>query len=155
MNKALVFVLSLLVVGSALGLDKDDFDSVVDFSFTMADIPSIAEALYRGDPIDERFVIIEGTVSGTVTLVSEPEEFQAILFLLTGEWDGVEEVETYDCYVRVIGPEFARRVPPRRPRSPEPNTILVNSTILVAGAVAGLTEDGTVLIDALHVRVTD
>lgn len=155
MRNGFWLVLALLVVGNVYALDKEAFDAVVDFETTLADIPEIAATLERGEPIDERVVLLEGTVSGTVTLVPDPEQFEAILFLLTGEWDGVEEMETYECYIRVVGPEFAERLPARRPREPAPGTILINSRVLVAGVIAGLTMDGTVLIDGFHVRVVD
>lgn len=155
MRTCVLVLLMILAASRVAAVDKEEFDSVVDFETTLADIQEIAAALDRGEPIDDRVVLLEGTVSGTVTLVPDPEQFEAILFLLTGEWKGVEEVASYECYVRVIGPEFAARIPARRPREPAPGTILVNSQVLVAGVVAGLTMDGTVLIDGFHVRVVE
>lgn len=155
MQKAITVLIAFFVVSFAFAVDKEEFDAVVNFDVTLADIPAIAAALDQGRPVEDRVVILEGTVSGSVVLVPEPENFEAILFFMTGRWDGLEEVETFECYVRVAGREFADRVPARVPRDPPPETILVNSTVLVAGVVAGLTMDGTVLIDALYVRNTD
>lgn len=155
MRTFLSVLLVILITSSVAAVDKEEFDAIVDFETTLADIPAIADSLDRGAPVDDRVILLEGTISGTVTLVPDPEQFEAILFLLTGEWKGVEEVASYECYVRVIGPEFAERIPARRPRDPAEDTILVNSQVLVAGVVAGLTMDGTVLIDGFHVRVVE
>ena len=68
-----------------------------------------------------------------------------IVGLVGGEWIGVEKVVRFECVLQLIGPEFAKAIPARRSRNPNPAEITLNSRILVVAKALGLRarEDGT------------
>jgi len=145
--KIVAMVLLLAVSSLAMAVTPADFEAVVNTDVSTASLFQLVQA-QAYDQIDvERYFLLEGTVASTTILDPNPETYQALVELVTGEWEGLESIEVSRVYVYLVGPEFADRVPARVPRDPGPEVIQNNQALLVVGSFFGLynAPDGTEL----------
>jgi|GEM_PF-1384589 len=84
---------------------------------------------------------IDGTVSAREILQPAEEGFIGLLELTVGEWEGLESVEVYRCYVQLEGDRFADMIPAGRTRETSPIEIPLNTKVLVFGTYIGYSED--------------
>jgi hypothetical protein len=150
-----LLVLSLVSV-PAVATPPEEFNAAVDFSTSI-------ETLYRSmqeDPqatIDStKSVILDGVVASVTVVDPSEQSFQAFVELVSGEWEGLEDVELYRTYVRV-GPDFYNRISTRQNRRPSGEVIEQNSRVLVAGNIVGYLPDQTSsalipAVDGFHIR---
>ena len=122
----------------AFGVDKAELDEVVTFEESLK---SLALAV-RGEaepPPQDKVLIIDGVVSGVQVIDAEEESFRARIELVSGEWQGLENIMMYKTYVDIAGAEFFHRVPSRANRRPTGGAIETNNRIVVAGRFEGET----------------
>jgi hypothetical protein len=119
---------------------------VIDFSISTADLVGLVRA-ERYDQIPELNLILQGSVASTMLLDPAEESYQAIVELVSSEWNGLESISVYRVYVLLAGPEFAGRVVERLPRDPGEEIIQINSELLVIGQFIGVADapDGSAL----------
>ncbi len=142
MKKAsLVFLIAALFAGTLGAFERPDFDKIVDFSLTLKDIVSLVKKPDFNPEKYGKILIFDGSVS-TITLVEKnPASFSAELVVVNGEWKGTEDVSLFQSFVYAEGPEFAKRLPERRPKEPGPGLISQNDHVLVVGRIADVYVD--------------
>jgi len=121
----------LLLLGARRVGALEDFDAVVDFSVTLKALAGTDEAAARAYGLQDRYLLLDGTVTAIQFLEPDEERFRAQVELVAGEWIGLEEVRSYRCYLLFQGRRFFRLLPRRAPRSPDASLILPNDRILV------------------------
>ena len=123
-----------------------DLSSVIDFSISTADLVELVRA-ERYEQIPQLNLILQGSVASTMLLDPNEESYQAIVELVSSEWNDLESISVYRVYVLLAGPEFAGRVVERMPRDPGDEIIQTNSELLVIGQFIGVADapDGSVL----------
>lgn len=147
-------VFALLLIGMAAvavsaqpaAPQSADLSSVIDFSISTADLVELVRA-ERYDQIPQLNLILQGSVASTMLLDPNEESYQAIVELVSSEWNDLESISVYRVYVLLAGPEFAGRVVERMPRDPGDEIIQTNSELLVIGQFIGVADapDGSVL----------
>ena len=131
------FLLAPLAAGAQ---ERNGFDQVVDFSVTLKTL-----ALNAGNPQadfaqQEKYLILNGTITGIQLLDPEQATFRARVELVTGEWDGLEEVRSYRCFVLFEGPEFFRLLPKRKNPASAVQVGVTDRVIVVARAIEPLAD---------------
>jgi hypothetical protein len=134
-------LLAVLVSAVLPAVEPQEFYDVVAYEETLKSLTlTIAEE--GPEALDtERIHLLDGLVSEITVIDPNPESFLAELILVNGEWQGLEEVEMYQAYVYLEGPEFAERVPERAPREPSEDMILANQRLLVAARIVDVYYD--------------
>lgn len=133
------FFLSLIVSLSAQV--AADLESQIDFDLSLKDIVLMVESGNSNDIDMNRYIILDGSVSGREVLFADEENFIGMFEISYGEWEGLENVVMYKCLVQVQGLEFASMIPVRRSRTPNPAEVALNTHILVLGKYLGYSED--------------
>lgn len=130
---AVVFaiVFSLLTPAAVSAISKGELDRIIDFSVTVKTLDGLDTATARDYRLDERFVLLDGTVSTIEVIDPEESRYRVVVELVSGEWIGLEDVRSYRCLVLFSGPEFARVLPRRAPREAGPRVIAVNDRVLI------------------------
>lgn len=138
---SLVFLIAAVTVGTIGAFERPDFDKIVDFSLTLKDIVSLVKnPNFNPDKIG-KVLVFDGSVS-TITVVDKnPASFSAELVVVDGEWKGTEDVLIYQSFVYAEGPDFAKRLPERKPKNPGPELISQNDHVLVVGRIADVFVD--------------
>lgn len=126
----LPLVLALLVPAAAFSISKTELDRVVDFSVTVKTLDRLDVATARDYRLDERFLVLDGTVTNIEVIDPDESRYQVVVELVSGEWIGLEEVRSYRCLVLFSGAEFARVFPRRAPRDAGPRVITPNDRVL-------------------------
>jgi len=117
------------------------FRREIDVRTSLYELNEAVGDMAQLEEIAGRVLILDGTAA-TVTVYSEdPNDFYIELELVSGRWDGVESVEMFRAYVVLDDPVFAGRIAERAPRDPDPELILRNDRVLVAGRLVSLAED--------------
>ncbi|MFP4302201.1 MAG: hypothetical protein ACLFPW_03985 [Spirochaetaceae bacterium] len=157
MNRLTLPAVLLIFVSATLpAAEPEDFYNVVAYDATLKSLTITIEE-EGPDALDtERIHLLDGLVSEVTIIDPNPESFLAELILVNGEWQGLEEVEMYQAYVYLEGPEFAERVPERLPREPTEEMILPNQRLLVAAQIVDVYYDeqdrGFPVAMGFHVR---
>lgn len=135
-------VVMLIVVGAIVpAVEPEEFYNVVAYDATLKSL-TVTIAEEGPEALDtERIHLLDGLVSEVTVIDPNPESFLAELILVNGEWQGLDEVEMYQAYVYLEGPEFAERVPERAPREPTEDMILPNQRLLVAARIVDVYYD--------------
>ncbi|MBN1836076.1 MAG: hypothetical protein JW820_09520 [Spirochaetales bacterium] len=120
----------LFLPPAAFAISRAELDKVIDFSVTVKTLERLDAATARDYRLDERFVVLDGTVGTIEVLDPEESRYQVVVELISGEWIGLEEVRSYRCLVLFSGPEFARVFPRRAPRDAGPQVIAANDRVL-------------------------
>lgn len=157
MKRSAFFGLALLVATTALSAQSlEAFYDVVAYDATLKSVVEAIEANGLEGVDTERIHLLDGLVSEVTVLDPNPDTFLAEVILVTGEWQGLEEIEMYQAFVYLEGPEFAARVPERTPREPTEEMILPNQRLLVAAQVVDIYYDeqnrGFPIVSGLAVR---
>ena len=157
--RRIIAILLVLVAVAAAGVTPEEFDAVVDFD---ASIESIASNVRRGlyDRIDvERYFVLQGTVASIQVFDPGTETFQALVELVSSEWEGLRSIRIDRIYVLVEGPDYAARFQESADaRSPDARSPLVtpNSDLMVIGPFIGTalseTEEELAVIYAVKLR---
>jgi hypothetical protein len=142
--KKYTFLLFFFIIIICLGAQTTiDLVEQIDFNLSLKEIALMVEN-GKSDEIDEsKLIILDGIVSSREVLFADEENFIGVLELSYGEWEGLENVAIYKCYVQIQGLEFAPMIPVRRSRNPNPAEISLNTHILILGRYIGYTEDET------------
>lgn len=141
MEKYTFILLFLFILLSVSAQVMTNSETQINFDLSLKDIVLLVES-GKGNEIDmNQYIILEGIVSSREVLFADEENFVGMLELSYGEWEGLEDVNMYKCFVQLTGLEFAAMIPARRSRNPNPAEISLNTRILVLGQYLGYTED--------------
>jgi hypothetical protein len=128
---SLLILMLLLLSTGAFSISKNELDRVIDFSVTVKTLERLDPVTARDYRLDERYLLLDGTVSTIEVVDPEESRYQVVVELVSGEWIGLEEVRSYRCLVLFGGPEFARIFPRRAPRDAGPRVITPNDRVLI------------------------
>lgn len=140
--KKYTFIFFFLIFTFSLSAQVSvDLEEQIDFDLTLKDIVLMVDSGQSNEIDMDRYIILDGVVSGREVLYADEENFVGMLELSYGEWEGLEKVVMYKCLVQVQGLEFAPMIPVRRSRTPNPAEIALNTNVLVLGKYLGYSED--------------
>ena len=140
--KNYTFIILYLIITFGLSAQTPiDLETHLDFNISLKDIVLMVESGNSSEIDMNRYIVLDGVVSGREVLFSDEENFIGMFELSYGEWEGLENIVMYKCFVQVQGLEFASMIPVRRSRTPNPAEIALNTNILVLGRYLGYTED--------------
>jgi hypothetical protein len=146
----------LLAPGILIAYDQGDFDRIVDFSFTIKELNRLPADRIPAFLAAGRLLVLNGTVAGVRFIDNNEESFQVAVELVSGEWLGLEDVQSYRCTVLFRGSRFFPVFPQRAPRNPGQDIVSANDRILVAASpLEKVTGDGGEeiwILEGLHVR---
>ncbi len=137
-----IFFFLIIVIGLSAQVTTT-IEAQIDFDLSLKDIVLMVESGNSNDIDMDRYIILDGVVSGREVLYADEESFVGMFEISYGEWEGLESVAMYKCFIQVQGLEFASMIPVRRSRTPNPAEIALNTHILVLGKYLGYTEDET------------
>ena len=142
MRKAVLFPILLVAFTFQLAAaEPEEFFEIVAYEHSLESLVRTIEEEGPQGLDTERIHILDGLVSEVTVLDPNPETFLAELILVNGEWLGLEEVEMYQAFVYLEGPEFAERIPERMPRNPGEEIIQPNQKLLVAAKIVDVYYD--------------
>ena len=146
----LLFSALFLCKQSLQAYSKSDFDKIVEFSTSLKNLEQSA-FLENG-----KLLLLNGTVSNLQFLDKERESFKVMVEIVTGEWIGLEEVKSYNCYILFEGKEFFSVFPSRKPKNPSPEMIFLNERIILLAKGLPSTREkrqqGIWILSGLHIR---
>ncbi len=156
MNRGAVLLL-LVALPVGLAAQANAFDRVADFGITIKTLTRIGPREASAYQLDQRYLILNGTVAGLTFVSAERDTFAVEVELVSGEWIGLEEVRSYRCLVRFEGPEFYATFPRRAPRNPAGPIVTMDDRVLVVARAVSVeqTESGEYLwvLRGVHVRL--
>lgn len=140
--KKYTFILLFMIILLSLSAQVTTNSEIqINFDLSLKDIVLMVES-GRSSEIDmNQYIVLEGVISSREVLFADEENFVGMLELSYGEWDGLENVNMYQCFVQLTGLEFAVMIPARRSRNPNPAELSLNTRILVLGQYLGYKED--------------
>ena len=141
MKKYTFILFFLFILLSVSAQTATDLETQINFDLSLKDIVLMVEAGNSSEIDMNQYIILEGVVSSREVLYADEENFVGMLELSYGEWQGLEHVAMYQCYVQLQGLEFASMIPVRRSRNPDPAEISLNTRILVLGRYLGYSEN--------------
>ena len=141
MKKYTFILLFLFILLSVSAQVATNLETQINFDLSLKDIVLLVEAGNSSEIDMNQYIILEGVVSSREVLYTDEENFVGMLELSYGEWQGLENVAMYQCFVQLQGLEFATMIPVRRSRTPNPAEISLNTRILVLGRYLGYSED--------------
>ena len=142
--KKYTFIFFFLVVLFSLSAQVNiNLDAQINFDFTLKDIVLLVESGNSNEIDMNQYIILDGVVSSREVLYSDEESFVGMFEISYGEWEGLENVAMYKCFVKVQGLDFAPMIPVRRSRRPDPLEVPLNTHILILGKYLGYSEDET------------
>ena len=141
MKKYTFILLFLLILLSLSAQVATNPETQINFDLSLKDIVLMVESGKSSEIDMNQYIILEGVVSSREVLFADEENFVGMLELSYGEWEGLEDVNMYQCFVQLTGLEFAAAIPARRSRNPNPAEISLNTRILVLGQYLGYSED--------------
>lgn len=147
-------VLVLLLIGHlVIARTPEQLEDTIDFDTS---IDTIAEAVRSGTTVEiepERYLMLEGSVAAVIVFDPTPETFQAVVELVSADWQGLQSIAVNRVYILLQGPVFADRVASRP--TPDADTIQVNQELLVIGQFVGtaqLEDEELGVVQAVRVR---
>ncbi len=141
MKKYTFILLFLFILLTVSAQTTTNLDTQINFDLSLKDIVLLIES-GKSQEIDmNKYLILEGVVSSREVLFADEENFVGMLEISYGEWKGLEDVSMYQCFIQLQGLEFAKMIPARRSRNPNPLEISLNTKILVIGQYLGYSED--------------
>lgn len=151
MALALVILVFAALPGAAQTIEE--LEQVLDYTVT---IKSLSEGVEQGIyELDAKFVVLDGTYSEFFD--ADPETGTVIVEVATGEWQGLETVESYHCLIRFIGPEYVELFPARVTRDTREDAIIKGARMLIVAYPLGVVElgDGRLiwLLDGIYYRI--
>ena len=158
MNRLLVIAATFLLAAlPGSGIDQAEFDQTVAFSLSLEEMHRQLQENAQELLSEEKAVVLDGVVASVTVLSQDQNNFQALVELVNGEWQGLEEVVMYRTYVVLHGTEFYNRIRSRENREPKGPRIQANARVLVAGRIANIVrgeEEGSLIpvVEGFHVR---
>ncbi|MDA3941318.1 MAG: hypothetical protein PF693_18735 [Spirochaetia bacterium] len=143
MKKYIFIFFFLSILFSLSAQVASDLETQLDFDLSLKDLVIMVESNKSNEIDMNQYIILDGVVSAREVLYADEESFVGMFEISYGEWEGLENVTMYKCFVQVQGLEFASMIPVRRSRTPNPAEILLNTHILVMGKYLGYSEDET------------
>ena len=134
----LLFLFILLGVSAQV---TTNLETQINFDLSLKDIVLLVESGKSNEIDMNQYIILDGVVSSREVLFADEENFVGMLELSFSEWQGLEAVDMYQCFIQLQGLEFAVMIPARRSRNPNPAEISLNTRILVLGKYLGYSED--------------
>lgn len=123
-------------------LNPVDFRAVYEFETSLSEIiDRIDDPTFTDRLFNEVVVVFDAVVSDVIVFSPDPADYYAEVEVVTGQWIGLEDVRLDRAIVFIADPALAGRVAERAPRDPDPDLILRNSKILVAGRLYQVFED--------------
>lgn len=151
-----VVTLSLAAAGLS-ALSRSDFDRTVDFAVEIKELDAYLTGQRTLPERNQRFLLLEGTVSDVVVLDKEEATFKVRVELISGEWVGTEDVKSYTCWIVFSGPEYAKLFPARAPKTPGPGVVTVNTRILAVALARDVGQNAfgekRVILEGIHYRI--
>ena len=141
MKKYTFILFFLLILLSVSAQTATELETQINFDLSLKDIVFLVESGKSNEIDMNQYIILEGVVSSREVLYADEENFIGMLELSYGEWQGLENVAMYQCFVQLQGLKFATMIPVRRSRTPNPAEISLNTRILVLGRYLGYSED--------------
>ncbi|RKX88285.1 MAG: hypothetical protein DRP58_00760 [Spirochaetes bacterium] len=141
MKKYTFIFFFLIIIFSLSAQVATDFEAQLDFDLSLKDIVIMVDSGKSNEIDMNQYIILDGIVSAREVLAADEESFLGMFEISYGEWEGLESVVMYKCFIQVQGLEFASMIPVRRSRKPNPAEISLNTHILVLGRYLGYTED--------------
>ncbi len=141
MKKYTFILLFMFILLSVSAQVTTNLEAQINFDLSLKDIVLMVETGNSTEIDMNQYIILEGVVSSREVLYTDEENFVGMLELSYGEWQGLENVAMYQCFVQLQGLEFATMIPVRRSRTPNPAEISLNTRILVLGRYLGYSED--------------
>jgi hypothetical protein len=141
MKKYTFILLFALILSGLSAQASTDQELQINFDLSLKDIVLMVESGQISEIDMNQYIILDGVVSDRQVLFSDEENYVGVFEISYGEWEGLESVGMYKCYVQIQGLEFASMIPARRSRTPNPLEILLNTHILVLGKYLGYSED--------------
>lgn len=141
MKKYTFVLLFLFILLSLSAQVTANVEMQINFDLSLKDIVLLVESGKSAEIDINQYIILEGVVSSREVVLADEENFVGKLELSYGEWEGLEDVNMYKCFVQLSGLEFAAMIPVRRSRTPDPVEISLNTRILVLGQYLGYSED--------------
>ena len=87
LRAAVLLSLCLLLPAAAVpAISKNDLDRIIDFSVTVKTLERLDPATARDFRLDERFLLLDGTVNTVEVLDPKESRYQVIVELVSGEW---------------------------------------------------------------------
>ena len=141
MKKYTFALLFLFILFNLSAQMATDFEEQMNFDLSLKDIVLLVESGNSNEIDMNQYIVLEGVVSSREVLFADEENFVGMLGLSSGEWEGLENVTMYQCFIQLQGLEFAAMIPARRSRKPNPAEIALNTRILILGQYLGYSED--------------
>ncbi len=141
MKKYSFILIFLLIIVSIYAQESVVLDTQINFDLTLKDLVFLVESGNSNDIDMNQYLILDGVVSSREVLFADEENFIGILEISYGEWEGLENVAMYQCFIQLQGLEYASMIPARRSRRTNPEEIVLNTRILVLGRYLGYSED--------------
>lgn len=144
MKKLIICIVLCLCAGlfSLSALDGDEFNGHVDFMVTLEDLCNFVESqpedVIRTVIVQDRIFLIVGTVTTRQVISADEADYVGELEIITGQWQGLEDVKIFRGVTRFSGPQFAGMIPARRSRTADPREIPVNVSVLQAVKLIGI-----------------
>ena len=140
--KKCTFIFFFLIILFGLSAQiTDNLELLIDFDLSLKDIVLMVESGNSNNIDMDQYIVLDGVVSSREVLYADEDSFMGMFEVSYGEWDGLEKIEMYKCFIQVNGLEFASMIPVRRSRTPNPAEIALNTHILILGKYLGYTED--------------
>ncbi len=131
-------VFFIFMVLTCFTVAADPAVNMADLSIT---IKTLADAVAAGSPPEPGTqVILNGTAISRMVIEPDPANFTGQIILANGSWINSDQVVMNKCIVLLSGAEFSKTIPVRRSRTVDPEEIVLNSEILIAGYFAGTAE---------------
>ncbi len=134
----------LMVVAASiatLGAQEIELDSPVNFSITLRELSRMAERGSDSSEVFESYVVVQGYISASTVITRTEEHFRASVDLVSGEWEGLENVRTHQSRFIVEGDEYRDRIFERPPRRPADDDIIPGREAVVIARLLRYEED--------------
>lgn len=133
--------------GEAIVSDPVAFRDTVDLQMSLQQLTSFLDDPEQLEAIAQRVLILDGVAASVTVFSDDPVDYYVEIELVSGSWQGVEEVSMHRAFVFVDDPIFAGRIAERQGREFDPNLIVRTDRILVAGQLFTVAEapDGQIV----------
>jgi hypothetical protein len=155
-RRALItLVILILAEHTIVARTPEQLNDTIDFETS---IGTIAAAVRSGDVAElelERYLMVEGSVAAVIVFDPAPETFQAVVELVSAEWEGLDSIAVDRVYVFLQGPGFADRISQRPSAVAGSEVIQINQDLLVIGPFVGtaqLADEELGVIQAVRLR---
>ncbi len=130
-----------------------ELEQILDYTVTIKSLSAgVDQGIYEAE---QKFVVLDGTYSELFQ--ADVETGEVYIEVATGEWIGLEDVESYHCLIRFTGAEYVELFPARAGRNTREDAILKGARMLIICLPLGVVElaDGRLmwLLDGIYYRI--